>query len=523
MSNFKRFLPKGRHGADEPGGIRAGGFHGFRPANDNNSGSQMPFRSSAPPALEFREAEPMADMQPLQPMTDKRLYSTYRRIRGSLDASFVNGTPLINCGGKAFTINDIVAIAVASGTNMYLVGSRGTGKTLLAETMRRSIFGDRGFYLRGDPDLRLKDLYTSLNLNGKTDEEIYRISRATELCFALMDEMNRIPGLLQGQFLHLFDGYIEIRGVKYPLGTGNYMLAVGTGNPPVNGDYTGTFEEDIALLDRIPLIINVDEVEHAKGDIASIMLADADKSSIPVCDMTPDVLAAHAYLRQKRTQDTETAATIALFSEFAYDQLRYVSIGGKRVDKAQEHSWRDKLSGEHDAGKMMSFASDVSVRTLKHAVRMACSIFQIAQIESELKISHGVRVNPVEFSDFLSAFLDSLKLSLTYDRRFIPADLPGQLDKTHAEMLDAVFADLASAMDTNSFYQTSMILEDFLKSFDNGDFAKAQNTKNQVAKQLKSGANPPLQAAFGIMESKLRNKEKADMDALLERALSDAA
>jgi energy-coupling factor transporter ATP-binding protein EcfA2 len=451
-------------------------------------------------------------------MNDLRLFANFLDLRERLKASFVNETPVVVCGNTAFTINDLVAVAIQSGTNMYLIGSRGSGKTLLAETMRRSVFGDRGLYLRGDVNLNLKDLFMRLNLHGKTDEEIYQVAETMKYIFALIDELNRVPGVLQNQFLNLVDGYVEIRGQKYYLGSDEYMLAVATGNPPINGEHPGVFEEDIALLDRIPLIINVDEIEHAQGDIASIMVADVEKSRIPLGDLSADVLGAHRYLTQKRLEDPDILATLALLSEFAYNQFRYVDVSQRRLDKAQDDGWRDHLMGEHEGGRIISYVSDVSVRTLKHAARLGFAIFKTASVESELLRSQSVDVEPVGYTDFLGSFLDSLRLALTYDRRFIPAELPKQLDMTHKEMLDATFKDLSSAIDVDSFHDAGILLTEFISASQAGDDDEARKVVDAISKAVEE--NPAFATAHGIMEAELRKKDDARKTGLLQAALS---
>lgn len=451
-------------------------------------------------------------------MNDRRLYANFLDIRQRLAKSFVNETPILVCGNTAFTINDLVAVAIQSGTNMYLIGSRGSGKTLLAETMRRSVFGDHGLYLRGDVNLNLKGLFMRMNLDGKTDEEIYKVAETLKYVFALIDELNRVPGVLQNQFLNLLDGYVEIRGQKYYLGNDEYMLAVATGNPPTNGEHPGVFEEDIALLDRIPLIINVDEIEHASGDIAAIMAADVEKSRLPLGDLSSDVLGAHRYLTQKRLEDPDVLATLALLSEFAYDQFRYVTVTEKRLDKAQDDGWRDHLIGEHDGGKTISYVSDVSVRTLKHAARLGFAIFKTASVESELLRSQGVGVEPVGYTDFLGSFLDALRLALTYDRRFIPAELPKQLDMTHKDMLDAVFKDLSSAIDVDSFHDAGILLTEFNEAFQAGNDAEAQKVVDAISSAVEE--NSAFATAHGIMEAELKKKDGERKTGLLQAALS---
>ncbi len=447
---------------------------------------------------------------------DRNLFATYLDLKERLDRSFVNETPMLTCGSKPFTINDVVAAAVLSGSNLYLIGSRGSGKTLLAETLQRSVFGDVGLYLRGDVNLQLKDLFMSLNLHGKTDEEIYRIAPTIAFNFALIDELNRIPGVLQNQFLNIVDGYIEIRGKKVYLGNGNFIFAVATGNPPTNGEYTGGFDEDIALLDRIPLIINVDEVEHAPGDVGRIMAADVEKSRIDRGDMTPDVIASYRYLSDSRRGDSAAVATIALFSEFLYPLFRYVDIDGKKVDKSQNDGWRESLLGQHSGGSAISYVSEVSIRRLKAAARLGYALYSIANTESELMKKADMHCEPVEFVDFLDAAFDALKLGLTYDRRFIPADLPKRLDKSHAEMLEAVFSDVTGAFDEVLFQELSIVVAEFLEAVRSGDSAMADKILGMVSKTVEE--HPTNKAAYDLMDAIARKEDERNRNALLRKA-----
>ena len=120
-------------------------------------------------------------------MTDKKFYHTFLEVSERLKKTFINRTPLLSVGHKAFTVTDVVSAGVLSNTNMYFIGSRGSGKTVLAETLWRSIFNEDGFYLRGDINLQLKDLLVNLNLNGTTEEEIYRLSNAARYISGLVD------------------------------------------------------------------------------------------------------------------------------------------------------------------------------------------------------------------------------------------------------------------------------------------------------------------------------------------------
>ncbi len=485
------------------------------PEEGQTPAPQRAQRPAMPPPLPPERMEPR--LKHANP--DMHLYSNYLDIYETLGRYFVSRTPLLTCGGKAFKINDIVAAAILSNTNLYLIGSRGSGKTLLSEAIMRGIFNSQGLYLRGDVHLTLKDLFMKINLHGKTDEEIYQIAEAIKYAFALVDELNRVPGIVQNQFLNLMDGYIEIRGMRIPLGVAEYMFTVATGNPPTNGEYTGVFDEDLALLDRIPLIINVDEVKHARGDVARILEMNMDKTSIQDGDLTDDVIASYSHLVKGMTEDPEMTLAMSLLAEVVYDSFRHVKTAdGKEIDKCNVPNWRDVLPGEHAGGNTISYVSDVSVRTLVRAYRLGFAIYKIAGLEAELVRSRGMPVAPMEMSDFLDSYFGALKLALTYDRRFIPADLPKSLNKTHAEVLDGAFTDLRSIVDSESFEDAGVALGVFFEALKAGDVNEMQGLI-QVASSVQD--NPLMGYARGIMDSKVREREEKQKIRLLREALGE--
>ena len=58
-----------------------------------------------------------------------------------------------------------------------------------------------------------------------------------------------------------------------------------TGNPPREGDYTGVFDEDIALLDRVGLILNVDDYPLTELDTLEITERRINKRGIELGDL----------------------------------------------------------------------------------------------------------------------------------------------------------------------------------------------------------------------------------------------
>lgn len=446
---------------------------------------------------------------------DKQFYADFRRISEQLSTSFRNRTPLVSVGIRGFTITDIVALGIQSKTNMYFLGSRGTGKTLLAETMRKGVFNDEGFYLRGDINLQLKDLMIKLNLQGKTEEEVYQVaSERIAFNFALVDELNRVPPIIQNQFLNILDGYIEIRGQKYLLGKNEYLLMAATGNYSNNGEYTGVFDEDVALLDRIPLIIDMDEVPFEKGDVFAISENGTEKTSILQADLSNAAIQSHWHLKDRMKADAEINAVGSLLKEFIYGLFRYVEVNAGIIDKAQKRTWRDMLrvSGEHAGGSLVSFCSDISVRTLQSAGKLAFAMYKVAEAENEIMKESGMEgISDVGMNEYITAYLESLRLALNYDRRFIPSELSEELGNTHAGMISSVFADVSGRIDPGKFTTAAVLLMEF------SELSRKKNERGmgELVTFASSGTkdNPVLTAAVNIMEAKMRearDREKSE-------------
>ena len=330
---------------------------------------------------------------------------------------YVNSAPMFKIGDLDIMVQDIVAAAILSKTNTYLLGTRGSGKTLLCEAVQRCVMDEDSLYLRGDKDLSIKDLMIKLNLDGKTQEEIYGIAEANlHRPFFLIDELNRCIGLVQNQFLNIADGYIEIQGRKYYLGRpeNGYSLMFATGNPPTNGDYTGVFDEDIALLDRIGLVLNVDDYCLNEDDTAEIRSRGITKASISRGDMKPLVFEASETLSELSSGVSHYAE---ILSAYLFARFRKMKAGGKEFDKAQVLDWRALIEpGTNAMGDVISYSSDISQRTLQESRLAEAVLFYYGGFRQ----AEGAA--EIENSALIDCYLETLMLKLRYDRRFLPFD-----------------------------------------------------------------------------------------------------
>jgi hypothetical protein len=196
-----------------------------------------------------------------------------------------------------------------------------------------------------------------------------------------------------------------------------------------------------------------------------------------------------------------------------------VTIGNRELDKAQNENWREELTGEHSGGNMISYVSDISVRTLKRARRLGFALFKLAHAESETLRSKGYRTEGVDFVDLMDGFIDALKLSLTYDRRFIPSDLPRTVEKTHREVLEAAFKDLAESIDTEKFQDTSVLLMDFFHALRNGNEQEARSILEILSDSKEE--HRIVELAHGIADAKLRGMELKKKEELIRDAVRE--
>jgi hypothetical protein len=174
---------------------------------------------------------------------------------------FCNTRVVGSVGGTPLTVEDAIRAALVTRSNVFLVGTRGTGKTQAATDIVVNFFGDKGLRAEGRPDFKLDDYFTRVNLDklrtaGSTDEIIELARHVTDRVF-FVDELDRCPAITQNQFINLAIGYYLHKGKKVPLGNAGYSIAFATANVG-NGEFTGTFQMDSALLDRWQLVLDLD-------------------------------------------------------------------------------------------------------------------------------------------------------------------------------------------------------------------------------------------------------------------------
>lgn len=179
-----------------------------------------------------------------------------RRVKEGLEhVMFYNSTKVIS----DFCIDDVLLMAICSEQNACLVGSSGTGKTLLARSVLSSVFGDFS-EVRCYPGLKKEELFGDIDFevirSGGHLRDAFRSSELVKSDALLIDEINRAPAPIQNIFLDVLQGELSIEGKKYPVGNRSYFVVFATAN--VGTRYAGTFDMDLALKERFSIEIPVD-------------------------------------------------------------------------------------------------------------------------------------------------------------------------------------------------------------------------------------------------------------------------
>ena len=166
-------------------------------------------------------------------------------------------------------LSDIIKISLIGKLNLLLIGERGEGKTKLIEEVNSLYFSEKGIYIRARPDMKLREIFEKFNIE-KMEVELKEIRNSP---FTIIDEINRAPAIIQNEFFHILDGYIEFENRKIYLGNG-YHVVFATANYEKEGifsRYHGIFEMDASILDRFGVIINTDLFSPSPLDTIEIV------------------------------------------------------------------------------------------------------------------------------------------------------------------------------------------------------------------------------------------------------------
>jgi hypothetical protein len=236
--------------------------------------------------------------------------------------------------------------------------------------------------------------------------------------------------------------------------------------------------------------------------------------------MKEDVLAANRYLKETMKDDKDVVITAALLAEVIYRMFRYVDISGKSIDKELVPDWREKLAGQHSGGNTISYCSNISIRKLQEAAKFSHTLFQLAQIETELKRQAGLTSDSLGISDFTQTFLNTLILSLNYDRRFIPPELPRSQNKTHVDFIKTAFDEAFAVLSDKDALETSIVT---LQEYREAHSSKRKSDQEKLKRRIEGEREKDIffDAVYDVIKRQEEiDAEQAMTEKLLELALA---
>lgn len=173
--------------------------------------------------------------------------------------------------GKRDVIEKIVCAMIAGG-HVLIEDVPGVGKTLLAETLAKSVSGSFG-RIQFTPDLMPSDVIGYTVIDQRTGEASYRAGAA--MCnFLLADEINRTSPKVQSSLLEAMEELqISVDGVTHKLPVP--FMALATQNPI---ETYGTYHLPEAQLDRFLMRISIGYPDRR----AELMMLEKMPQKMPV-------------------------------------------------------------------------------------------------------------------------------------------------------------------------------------------------------------------------------------------------
>jgi len=323
-------------------------------------------------------------------------------------------------GGIPFTARDVLVKApLLTKLNMFYIGDRGEGKTQLAHDIN-AYFGKNSCYASGRPDFEPSEVFRQLNaqalgkvLRGEASpNEVAQIEKLTENVsrnLFYIDELNRCPPITQNYFFDLMDGKIVFQGKILPLGNRGYSIGFASANS--GNSYNGTFEMDVALLDRMHMAVDITHPDFfpTAGDTFDIFSgAKKDpRASVPVESgegLTDEILEMHNQFKQRPVSPI-LCAMVPYFNM----GLDYLQGTTKHSKRALKKIWPNSQGIRADTDENKVYP--MSKRALFGAMALTSGLEMIAEATGKTpQLKGNADLSQLE----LDLFLDALKLTVPF-------------------------------------------------------------------------------------------------------------
>ncbi len=292
--------------------------------------------------------------------------------------TYKNSTELANLSGVPIYMHDMIDAALRSRLNTFLQGNTGSGKTQLVRDVMHYL--PKSLFILGRNDMDTRELFQQVNPEFlraiKTGEysEIKFKELTDKVNYNLIgvDELPNCVPAVRAQLFNLFDGFIEIDGKAYPIGSG-YSVGMATGN--IGQQFTESSNElGRALKDRMHLIIDTDFFLPKPIDTLEMLTADRNPRinfNDSGEDKTEEIIKKHREL-----QEREVPFEKYILASYLIHGLDYLSDYGSKT--ALKSGWPNKLEG-HAAGSDEALILPVSPRAAKSIIALSQALDSIVE------------------------------------------------------------------------------------------------------------------------------------------------
>lgn len=297
---------------------------------------------------------------------------------------YQNSTELMNLAGLPFYMTDLVDACLYGRLNLFLQGDTGSGKTQLARDVM-SYFPDKSMFILGRNDMDTRELFQQLNpeffkalKEGTLGKGINprELTSKIDSHLIVVDELPNCVPAVRAQLFNLFDGFIEINGMTYPIGDG-YSVGIATGN--VGQKFTES-NNDLgrALKDRMHVIVDTDYFKPTAWDTFNI-LSDNTNPRVDFAvesdkDLEKRVLKTHGTIASE-----EIPFEKLTLANYLIHGLDYVNIGGIETTKTKmKDAWPNQITN-HGTGSDEALILPISSRAAKSILRLSQAFDCIAK------------------------------------------------------------------------------------------------------------------------------------------------
>ncbi len=330
--------------------------------------------------------------------------------------TYKNSTELTNLNGVPIYMNDMIDAALRGKLNVFLQGDTGSGKTQLARDVM-NYFGNKSIFILGRNDMDTRELFQQVNpeflkaLKGNYDSEVKfkELTDKIDYHLIVVDELPNCVPVVRAQLFNLFDGFIEVDGKAYPIGS-EYCTGIATGN--LGQQFTESSNElGRALKDRMHLILDTDYFRPQPLDTLEILTGNRDprvKFGESLEDKTVEIISKNKELISK-----EVPFEKYIMASYLIHALDYLDGGKSKI--ALKSGWPNKVEG-HEAGSDATLVLPVSPRAAKSIITLSQALDQITREKGAKDLDpYESMMTAFKFVSAYSGILNEALVRQTYD------------------------------------------------------------------------------------------------------------